>query len=232
MGKPTRQSVLDFGLPPPAAASPPLLVEDVDAAQGLLFYRAHGLALDAPIELRLIRDTTPGAPAPALPAGLAEGITYGADPLTASSFRLRLAGSPITSFPDAGTGRVAFFSDPGASIDIAIDRAWTLVMEHCTAHGGDVEAQIVTDAAGALAVRLYVAAMAAGDAAKAASYDGLAALWPETYRPLLDAYLAGRPVRGATDATPLISEGSPRFVRLGETAAAARQFGTCRSDLV
>ncbi len=217
MSKPSRASLLAFGLPPPAAASPPLLIEQVDAAQGLLFYHAGLFQLDDALELSLVRDTTTGATPSELPGGLEEGVTYYVRPATAGSFRLATA---VTSFADAGVGRFRVMFDPSAALDAAIDKAWTLVLAMCTAHGGEVEAQIVTDAAASLAVRLYVAHMAAGDAEKAASYDGIALLWQETYKPLLEAYFRGVPVRGATDATPTIAEGAPRFVRLSSSATA------------
>ncbi len=232
--KPTRASILAFGLPPPAAASPPLLVEQVDAAQGLLFYHAGLFQLDDQLELGLVRDTTVGAPASALPAGLAEGVTYYVRPATAGSFRLSLGPSPasaITPFADAGVGRFSVMFDPGAALGAAIDKAWTLVLAMCTAHGGEVEAPIVTDAAASLAVRLYVAHMAAGDPDKATSYDGIAALWPDTYKPLLEAYFKGVLVRGATDATPAIAESAPRFVRLAASTTAPN-FGTGSATLV
>jgi hypothetical protein len=235
MAKPTRQSLLDFGVPPPVAAQPPLLVERVSASAGLLFYRAHGLALDAPISLRLVTDTTLGATPGALPGGLSEGVTYFARPATGDSFALATAVSPapaIASFTDGGTGRFSFLWDPGASIDVAIDKAWTLVLAMCTAHGGEVDAPIVTDAAAALAVRLYCAAVAAGDPDKGASFDGLSALWPDTYKPLLEAYFRGVPVRGATDATPTIGEGSPRYVRLGSSLSSGPNFGTGSAEVV
>lgn len=231
MAKPTRASVLAFGLPPPAAASPPLLVEQVDTATGLLFYRAHGLSADDPISLRLVRDTTLGAPTPALPTGLAEGVTYYAQPSTSDAFRLATSsgGSPISGYAAEGT-RFSWLFDPFAALDAAIDKAWTAVLADCTAHGGEVEADIITDAAGALAVRFYVAHMAAGDPETAQSYDGIAQLYTEVYQPKLDAYFKGVPVRGATDATPSIGEAAPRFRKLG--ASAPTNWGTCRPELV
>ncbi len=206
----------------------------MDIATGLLFYHAGLFQLDDQLELTLVRDTTTGAPASVLPTGLAEGVVYYVRPATAGSFRLAVApspASPITSFVSAGVGRFAVMFDPGAPLDQACQDAWDTVLTDCTAHGGDVEAPIITIAARYLAVRLYVAHMAIGDPEKAASYDGLAGLYQEIYAPKLAAYFKGVPVRGATDATPTVSEGSPRFVRLGASPTATN-FGTGSPDLV
>ncbi len=233
MSKPTRTAVLAFGLPPPAAASPPLLIEQVDAVQGLLFYHAGLFGLDDVLELSLVRDRTLGATPSALPGGLAEGVAYYVRPATAGSFRLATAVSPaaaITSFTDAGVGRFSVMFDPGSTLDIAIDEAWAFIMSQCTAHGGDVEAPVVTNMAKALAVHLYIPVMAAGDPAKLATYDSLAAIWTTTYAPYLARLFAGVPVRGATDATPHTSEASPRYARLD--ANDARIFGTYAAEVV
>ena len=233
MAKPTRSDVLTLGLPPPAAASPGMLVERADAATGLIYYRAHGLSDGDALTLRLSSSTTTGAPATALPGGLAEGTVYEAVPATGDAFRVRLAGgSTKTSFSSAGSGRFSILLDPWPALDAAIDRAWTLIHARCTAHGGDVSAQIVTDACAALAVQLYIAATTAQDPAKKDSYAGLDALWERTYQPLLDAWLRGVPVRGATDATPSVSEGSTCFQVLGAAVPASTSWGTSSAELV
>lgn len=235
MAKPTRADLLTLGLPAPAAVQPPQLVEQVDPAQGLLFLAAHGLSADDALSLRVVSSTTLGATPGRLPAGLSEGVTYYARPASADAFRVAAGPSPasaIASFGSRGSGGLSIMLDPGSSLDAAIDRAWTIVMSDCTAHGGDVEAQILTDAATALAARFYVAHMAAGDPAKAASYDGIATLYQEVYAPKLAAYFAGIPVRGAADATPTVSEGSPRFRVLGASQTSATSWGTSSAEVV
>lgn len=235
MGKPTRESVLAFGLPSPAAAPVPLRIEQVDTASGRLFSWAHGLATDDAITLRLHRDTTPGAPAQSLPTGLQEGVTYYARPTSDDAFTLATAVSPaaaIASYASAGLGEFEVRLDPWAALDAAIERAWTAVLADCTAHGGEVEAAIITDAAAALSVRLYVAHVAAGDPGKGASFDALASLYAEVYAPKLAAYFRGVPVRGATDGTPGVSEGSPLYRVLGPAVATSAPWGTCGSEVV
>lgn len=224
MAKPTRASVLAFGLPPPAAASPPSLVDRVDETRGLLFARAHGLEDGDTLSFQLNTVTTLGAQPGALPTVLLEGTTYEAEPATSDAFRVRpQGGATITSFADAGVGRFSFLVDPWAALDAAIDKAWRVVLAMCVAHKGDITADIVTDAAAALAVRFYVAHMAAGDPDKGASYDGLAALWADTYKPLLDSYLAGAPVKDAVDDTPAKAEMGARLVELAD----AEPFDLC-----
>lgn len=231
MAKPTRSDLLTLGLPAPAVVQPPQHVEQVTAATGTLYMRGHGLSLGDALELRVLTSTTIGATPGALPTGLSEGVTYYARPVTAGAFQLATTptGSAISSFGSAGVGRFAILLDSGAALDQACDDAWATVLSDLTAHGGDVEAPIVSIAAKFLAARLYVAHMAAGDAAKAASYDGIAALYAEVYAPKLAAYFRGIPVRGATDATPTVSEGSPRFRVLGP---AAPSFGTSSPEVV
>lgn len=209
MPAPTRQSVLDFGLPAPVSGRVPLLVEHTVDGSGLLFYRGHSLALDAPVSLRAVSSTTLGATPSVLPAPLAEGVTYYARPTSSDAFALATAVSPaaaIPAFTAPAVGRFEYLIDQGVAVDIAISKAWTVVQNDCTAHGGNVDAPILTDAAAALAVRLYIASFCAGDADKAASYDGLSRLYAEIYAPRLDAYFAGAPVRGATDATTGLAE--------------------------
>lgn len=213
MPAPTRQNVLDFGLPPTVATAPPKLVEQVVVGTGLLFLRGHGLGLDAPISLRSISSTTLGATPSALPAPLAEGVTYYARAASSDAFALASAASPaaaISSFASPGVGRFGFVFDYGPALDQAIADAWMSLQSLCTAHGGDVDAPILTSAARHLAARIYIAVRCAGDAAKAASYDGISKLYTEIYEPQLRAYFAGAPVRGGTDATPAIADNSPR----------------------
>lgn len=217
MPAPTRQSLYDFGLPPPAAASPPYLVERTVDASGLIFFRGHGLSLDAPISFRCVSSSTLGDTPSSLPAPLAEGVIYYARPSTPDAFALATAASPasaIAAFTDAAIGRFSWLCDPGAGLDAAIGKAWTVVQSDCTAHGGDVDAPLLTDAAGALAIRLYVAATCAGDPEKAASYDGLTALYAEIYAPKLAAFFSGAPVRGAADADPAVANNGPRRIVL------------------
>ncbi|MBP9825626.1 MAG: hypothetical protein KBF21_15470 [Thermoanaerobaculia bacterium] len=235
MAKPTRADVLALGLPAPAVVQIKQAIERFDAATGLVYLSAHGLSLDDVVELRIVTHTTPGGTAGALPTGLAEGVTYYARPATAGAFRLAAAPSPasaIASFGSAAVGRAHVWLDPGAALDTAIDRAWTAILARCTAHGGDVEAQVITDAAAALASAFYVAHVAAGDPAKAASYDGISALFATVYQPLLDTYLRGTPVRGAADATPTVSEGSPRFRVLGAPVSSPTSWGTTSAEVV
>ncbi len=231
MAKPSRSDLLLLGLPAPAAVQTPSLVEQVDAAAGLLFIRAHGMSDGDAFSLRLHVDTTLGATAGTLPPELDEGVAYEAVPVTADSFRVRDNGSTILTFASAGTGRFSVLTDPADALDKAIDDAWATVHARLIAHGGDVEAEIVTIATRYFAARLYVTHMAAGDPVKAESFDGLVALWTEEYKPLLEAYFRGVPVRGGRDATPTVSEGSPRFVKLAQSATAT-DFGTCSEDLV
>jgi hypothetical protein len=215
MGAPTRQDVLGLGLPAPAAPRPPQLIESTVDGSGLLLVRAHGLATDAPLSFRAISSTTLGATPSSLPAPLAEGTTYYARPTSSDAFQVATAVSPaavVSAFTAAAVGRFSFLVDPGTALDTAIERAWTIVQSDCTAHGGDVTAQILTDAAAALAARFYVAFVCAGDPVKAESYDGIARLYAEIYAPKLAAYFAGVPVRGATDATPSTAENGPVLV--------------------
>lgn len=215
MPAPTRQSVLDFGLPSPVSGRVPLLVEHTVDGSGLIFYSGHGLGLDAPLSFRAVSSTTVGALPSSLPAPLAEGVTYYARPSSSDAFQVATGPSPaaaVSSFTVAGAGRFAFEMDAGVAIDAAIGKAWTIVQSDCTAHGGNVDAPILTDAAAALAVRFYVAAVCAGDPEKAASYEGLATLYAEVYAPKLDAYFAGVAVRGAIDATPGQAENGPRAI--------------------
>jgi len=215
MPAPTRQSVLDFGLPPPVAGRVPLLVEQTADGSGLIYYRGHGLALDAPLSFRANSSTTLGAPPASLPAPLVEGTTYYARPTTSDAFHVATAPSPaasIAAFTVAAVGRFGFILDYGPALDAAIAKAWTIVQSDCTAHGGDADASILTDAAAALAARLYVAIFCAGDAAKAQSYDGIAKLYAEVYQPKLDAYFRGVPICGAQDATPGLAENGPRLI--------------------
>lgn len=218
--KPSRQSLLDFGVPPPAAALPPLLVEQAIASTGLLFYRAHGLAADSAISFRAISSTTLGAPASRLPSPLREGVTYFAQPVTPDAFGVSLtAGAArLASFGTSACGSIAYLIDPADALDAAIDEADVLVVAMLTGHHGDVDADIVTNCKRALAARLYVVKMAIGDPAKAESYAPLAAMWTETYQPMLDLYLAGTAVKGGVDATPTIAEGGARYRRLGTSA--------------
>src|SRR5262249_34002827 len=162
---------LDLGVPAPAAAQPPQLVEHTVDASGLIFVRAHSLALDAPVSFRAISSTTLGAPPSTLPVPLAEGTVFYARPTSSDAFPV--AASAIAIFTSPASGRFSYIVDPGLRLDIAIARAWNVVQSDCTAHGGDVEAPILTDAAAALAARFYIAIVCAGDPDKAASYDGL-----------------------------------------------------------
>lgn len=235
MGKPTRRDLLTLGLPAPAAVLQPTLVEQVDAATGLLTATAHGLFDDDVVSLQLLSSTTLGADPSVLPAGLEEGTPYYVRPATADAFRLATAASPataITSFADEGEGSFQLLADNADALDRAIDDAWTTVHAMLTAHGGDVEAPIVTLATRYLAAQLYIAHCAIGDPAAAQSYGAIGDLWSSTYKPLLDRYLAGIPVRGATDATPTVSEGSPRFVRLGPAASTSTSWGTESAEVV
>jgi hypothetical protein len=207
--------VLDFGLPPPVAGRPPLLVEHTVDASGLLFYRAHGLGVDAQISFRAISSTTLGATPSSLGAPLVEGTTYYVRPTSSDAFQVALAPSPsapITSF-GAAVGRFGYVVDPGIALDNAIAKAWTMVQAQCTAHGGDVAAQILTDAAAAFAARLYVAVLCAGDPVKASTYDGISKLYQEVYEPLLQSYFRGLVVRGSVDATPASAENGARLMR-------------------
>lgn len=209
MSAPTRQSVLDFGLPSPVAGRVPLLVEHTTDGAGLLYYRGHGLALDAPLSLRTISSTTLGSPPSSLPAPLVEGVTYYARPSSSDAFALAMAispAAPIAPFTAPAAGRFGFVLDFGVALDAAIADAWAIVQSLCTAHGGDTTAPILTSAAKALAARLYIAVVCAGDATKAASYDGIAKLFAEVYEPQLRAYFAGVPVRGAVDQTPTLAD--------------------------
>jgi hypothetical protein len=197
------------------AARVPLLVEQANDSAGLLFYRAHGLGLDYPLTFRSISSTTLGAPPSSLPGGLSEGTTYYARPVTPDSFAVATAVSPaaqIASFSGAAVGRFGYMVDPGVALDQAIAKAWNLVQSDCTAHGGDVDAPILTDAAAALAARLYVAALCAGDPAKGASYDGISKLYAEIYAPKLAAYFAGASIRNAVDTTPTVAENGARAI--------------------
>ena len=216
MPAPTRQSVLDFGLPPPVAARTPQLVESTVDGSGLLLARGHGLALDAPLSLRAISSTTLGATPSSLPVPLAEGVTYYARPSSSDAFALATGASPTTaiaSFSAPAVGRFGYVLDFRAALDRAIEKAWTLVQSDCTAHGGDVDAPLLTDAAAALAARLYIAVLCAGDPTKLASYDGIAGLYQEVYAPKLAAFFSGVPVRGGSDATPALAENGPVLVR-------------------
>ncbi len=213
MPAPTRASLYALGLPPPAVARVPQLVESTVDGSGLILVRGHALALDAPLSFRAVSSTTLGATPSSLPVPLDEGVTYAADPQTSDAFRVKLNGTAITAFTAAAVGRFAYVVDAGAALDVAIAKAWTVVQSDCTAHGGDVDAPLLTDAAAALAIRFYVAMIAAGDPAKAKSYDGLAVLYAEIYAPKLAAFFAGAPVRNATDATPSRAENGPVLVQ-------------------
>lgn len=217
MGKPSRSDLLTLGLPAPAAAQPPRLVEQVTIASGLLYITGHNLTTDALLSLRRVSVTTIGAVAAALPGGLSEGVAYYARPATADALQLATAASPasaISSFSSEPVGRFAVLVDPGLALDKAIDDAWTIVHARLTAHGGDVEAPIVTLGARYLAARVYVAHLAAGDPAKAASFDGLTRVWESEVKPLFEAYFKGTPVRGGTDETPDTLENAAVLVEL------------------
>lgn len=229
MPPPTRQSLLDLGVPPPVAGRVPLLVEQVVIAAGLLFYRSHGLALDAPLTFRAISSTTLGAPPAALPSPeLVEGTVYYARPTSSDAFQVATAPSPsppIASFAATASARFGFLVDPGAALDLAIQRAWTVVQSDCTAHGGDTAAPLLTDAARALAARFYVVTLCTGDPTKAAQYDGLARLYAEIYAPKLAAFFTGTPIRGAVDATPGIVEDGAVLVQLPRGPFDLRRHG-------
>jgi hypothetical protein len=204
--------VLDFGLPPTVAAAPAKLIERTLDGSGLLFLRGHGLALDAPISLRCVSDTTTGAPPSSLPVPLAEGVTYYARATSSDAFTLAAAPSPasaIAIFTVPAVGRFGFVLDYGPALDVAIADAWNAVQSRCTAHGGDVDAPILESAARHLAARIYIAVRCAGDSAKATSYDGISKLFAEIYEPQLAAYFAGVAVRGGKDLTPTLAENGP-----------------------
>jgi hypothetical protein len=211
------------------------MVERVTIASGLLYLAAHGFAADDEVSLRIVSDPTLGAADSELPGGLAEATTYYVRPSSADAFALATSPSPaaaIATFSAEPVGRFVLLVDPAASLDAAIDDAWETVLAHCTAHGGDVSSPLITLAAKYLAARLYVAHLGSGDPAAAVSYDGIAALWESTYKPLLDTYLRGVPVRGATDGTPATSEGSARYRALGAAAPTTTSWGTSGSDVV
>lgn len=213
MPAPTRQDVLNFGLPAPAAVRVPELVESTVDGSGLILKRGHSLGLDAPISFRCISSTTLGAAPSSLGAPLLEGVTYYARPASSDAFQVATAPSPaapIAAFTSAAVNRFSYVIDLGPALDQAIADAWGIVQSDCTAHGGDTEAPILFSAARALAAQLYLAVVCAGDAAKAESYAGLSAIYDKIYAPKLAAYFEGAPVRGATDATPTIADNAPR----------------------
>ena len=232
MTAPTRSQVLAL-LPASAAVQPLSLVERVDHTTGLLYLRGHGLSEGDEMELELVDDTTIGAEATSLPGTLAEGTTYEAVPVTASAFRLRVPnGSAITSYADAGTGRFRILLDVWSDLDAQIERSYRYVVSQCTAHGGDITSGVVTDMAAAHAAGAYAAAKAAGDPATAATYEPALRVWREDYAPYLARLFAGVPVKGATDSTSSVSEGSPRYRVLGPAAATSTSWGTSGSGVV
>jgi hypothetical protein len=211
MGKPTRSDVLLLGLPAQAAAAPSWRVGAVSADTGAFTLPSHGFDLDARVSLDVASPATPalgGTPA-TLPTGLAVGVTYYVRPLSDRAFLLAEAPTPadaITSYDSTGSGTIVVCSDPWAPLDRAIDDAWTTIQALLTAHGGDVEAPVVEVAARYLAAQHYVAHMCAGDPAKGENYSGIATMFERVYRPLLESWRHGVPVRGATDATPHVAE--------------------------
>lgn len=221
MSRPTRADVLAI-LPAAAQAQPPVMIERVDAATGTLYSRAHQLAEDDAIELRIVTSTTPGGTPGALPGGLAEGHTYGiAAGGTPGAFRLKTApgGTTIASFTSAPVGRFSYLWDPGPTVDAKIVEAWDLVQEHLTGHGGEVDSAVVRRVTARLAARLFVDDTSAGDPAKSASFDGARATFADLYLPLLRSWLGGKPARvAAVDETPATADNGAVLVDLGISA--------------
>lgn len=207
----TRAKVYALGLPPEAFARPPRLIEAVVAGSGTFLLRAHGLAPNAPLQLGVFSESTLGAAPAALPggAGLAEGVTYYAQP-GASSDAFQVAasanGAVLSPFTDEGAGVFGILVDPGPDLDAAIGSASTLIDAHLVAHKAPVVADIVSDVCARLAARIYVGAHGLGNPVYAAAYAEIADMRIMDER-LMAGWYSGRPLpAGSTDATPATAE--------------------------
>lgn len=198
----TRAACYALGGGQRAFARPSRLVESVDAAAGALVLRAHGLEDDDPIELTAESVATIGAAAASAPGGTSLGTTYYADRRSSDRIGLRLTpgGSPIASFTDAGAGKIGIREDHGVKLDKAIADATELVAAHATASGRPVSADVLGGITARLAVRIY--------------FDGSKEATRYIDERLLSSMLSGRPIPGATDATPSVVENGAVVVTL------------------
>lgn len=211
----TRTNVYALGLSPEAFARPARPIEDVNTGSGILFLRSHGLAADAPVTLSLLSVSTLGAPAAALPGGLAEQGYY-AQPINSDALRLSTApgGAPISSFSTAGAGVFGLIVDHGVYLDAAIDAAGTVIDAYAVAHKAPLQAAVLTIVSAFLAARIYVAAHAFGNPVFAKMHEP-----PEWLKALIDRlfalWLSGAPLpAGSSDATPSIVENGAALVPL------------------
>lgn len=197
-----RANVYALGLPPEAFARPPRIVEGVDAAAGRLLVRAHGLSANDPVTLLVQSSSALGADPSALPGGLSEGVTYYAQPSGSDALTLSATagGTSIASFADVGVGAFGFLIDVGAIIDQHIDDAAAVIEEHLTAHTGPVSAAVLAGLNARMAARSLAPALGLGNPVYAKAYESVEAMRMLDDR-MLARWAAGKPVKGAADAT-------------------------------
>ena len=123
-----------LALPAAAFAARPRTVEGVTIATGVLRLTGHGLGFDSLLQFSLEGQAAFGAPANALPGGLAIDANYTADPLSGSNlFRVRPeGGAVISSFTSEPVGPFAIVVDPEPALSLLLDDATARIEEKLT----------------------------------------------------------------------------------------------------
>jgi hypothetical protein len=206
------QDVFNLGLDAQAFRSRALLSEGVVPSTGTITLSGNGLSLNAQVSLVVMSSSTLGAAPAAVPTGLAVGTPYYALPVSGSSMLLQLAatqsGSPIT-FSDGGAGAWGILIDPTIWLAAAITAASLVIDQYSTAHAAPINAAVLTLVAARLAAHFCVAA----HSMMSPAFSGILerpSMVDKLIRKLLDFWVEGAPIKGATDATPSIADDAPR----------------------
>jgi len=214
-GYPSRAEFFALGLPARAFARQPLTIAAVDAAADTFLARSHGLADGASGRFEALSNGPPGAPVPALPAGLNASTLYfvrDVDALGSDLFRVAATdGGPAVDLTSAGTPPFAFTLDLGARIDLALD-AWS---RHADQHLTNYAPPLTS---APLQLRMWVCQLAAFDLAvtqglgdpEFAKDPTLAARATEAQKKL-DELAKGAPLAGlVVDQTPNATDNAAR----------------------
>lgn len=210
-----------LGLPPAACVPVPRPIEAVDVASDRVLARGHGLLAGDVLKFR-----GQGA----LPSPLSATAIYKAAPVDGDLFGLLYADGPSAGLPvdllTEGARPIEYLVDPRPAIERELAAASSLVQDHLTAHGPvDSPTEVIVKVV--CTVAAYQIAMVRGMVAKT-MLEGLRDSLEKRHEEAqvqLRRWLAGRPVAGLTDTTPLLADNGPMGALVSAPIVIGAQWG-------